>query len=106
MGLNSCVKMEDLILALIVKNENFRGEYMFRQFIARTNAYSQFNDFIIILKNNELIIISNLNSIQSYSATKKGNSLVDEIGIEKIITESEPFFGKRSDYENLKHYFK
>jgi predicted transcriptional regulator len=97
--------MENLILGLIIKNENFRSEYAFPYFMSRTNVPQRFTEYINSLEKKELLIVQISNGLKLFSPTTKGIEYLKKIDFIEVINNSEEFFVDKEFYKKLSNYF-
>jgi len=97
--------MKDIILALIVSNENFKGEYALKYLLGKTTQYNSFKKLIIELQTLNFIAIETKEGLSTYTATDNGINYIKSKELNTIIENVKIFFTKDEYFEDLKSYF-
>jgi precorrin-2 methylase len=97
--------MKDIILAIIVCNENFKGEYALKYLLGKTTQYDSFKKLINELQTSNFIAVETIGGLSTYSPTDNGINYINGKDLNTIIENVKIYFTKDEYFEDLKSYF-
>jgi len=98
--------MKEKVLALIVLNENFRGEYVLTYLIGRTTENKKLKYIIDELNTSKFILVTTKDGLSFYMPTNKGVDYINSCNLDDLINNSKIYFSDIKYFDNLKSYFK
>ena len=97
--------MKDIILAIMILNENFKGEYALKYLLGKTTQYNSFKNLINELQTQNFITVETKGGLSSYFPTNDGINYIKSKDLNILIDNVKIFFTKDEYFEDLKSYF-